>query len=430
MTEPILSAQQREGIDKIKTWYESQGDWADPEPFRLFGAAGTGKTTTAKHIGEALGIEAIDFAAYTGKAARVLQSKGVPATTIHSAIYRPIGNDGTRALLAQARKDLEDAKESASLNHLKEGAETIEWLRSEVDRLVKEANTLGFEINDESAWNQSSLIVLDEVSMVNAKLAADIESFGVPVLVLGDPAQLPPIEGGGYYTNAEPDYELTEPQRFYLDSQVGNLATRVRTSSGTGLGLTAEDREPVSLARAMECDQVLVWKNATRWNLTESIRAKLGRPRGEVVSGDRVMCLTNNKDLGVMNGTQYHVLEVEPGQVTVRMLLQEADTDAAPRWLRGHYRGFGGQAAEADMKRNEITHRGQVGAFTFANVITVHKAQGSEWKRVYVVDQSGGVAAMARKEMGAMAAQAQARRWLYTAVTRAEDEVIIGTTGR
>ena len=47
---------------------------------------------------------------------------------------------------------------------------------------------------------QGELIIIDECSMVDAELGRDLLSFGVPLLVLGDPAQLPPIQGGGFFT--------------------------------------------------------------------------------------------------------------------------------------------------------------------------------------------------------------------------------------
>ena len=49
--------------------------------------------------------------------------------------------------------------------------------------------------------------------MVDAELGRDLMSFGVPVLVLGDPAQLPPVQGGGFFTDVEPDAMLTEVHR-------------------------------------------------------------------------------------------------------------------------------------------------------------------------------------------------------------------------
>jgi len=125
------------------------GSCADGEPqvFRLFGYAGVGKTTLARHIAEGAQGEAV-FAAFTGKAALVLRSKGcVGASTIHALIYR--------------------ASEGA------EGAPT-------------------FTLNHDGPASKAGLIVIDECSMVDAELGRDLLSFGKPILVLGDPAQLPP----------------------------------------------------------------------------------------------------------------------------------------------------------------------------------------------------------------------------------------------
>ncbi len=56
--------------------------------FRLFGYAGTGKTTLARHIAEGVDGKVL-FAAFTGKAACVMRSKGCRgASTIHSLIYK------------------------------------------------------------------------------------------------------------------------------------------------------------------------------------------------------------------------------------------------------------------------------------------------------------------------------------------------------
>ena len=56
--------------------------------FRLFGYAGVGKTTLARHVAQGARGEAA-FAAFTGKAALVMRSKGCAgATTIHALIYR------------------------------------------------------------------------------------------------------------------------------------------------------------------------------------------------------------------------------------------------------------------------------------------------------------------------------------------------------
>ena len=75
-----------------------------------------------------------------------------------------------------------------------------------------------FELWDDAPASKAKLIVIDECSMVDAELGRDLMSFGVPLLVLGDPAQLPPIQGGGFFTDAEeprdwePKSALSRPQ--------------------------------------------------------------------------------------------------------------------------------------------------------------------------------------------------------------------------
>ena len=55
--------------------------------------------------------------------------------------------------------------------------------------------------------------MIDECSMVDEELGRDLLSFGKPILVLGDPAQLPPVKGGGFFTETAPDVMLTEIHR-------------------------------------------------------------------------------------------------------------------------------------------------------------------------------------------------------------------------
>ena len=62
-----------------------------------------------------------------------------------------------------------------------------------------------FSLNDRSPLKDCDLVIIDEVSMVGTRIANDLLSFGVPILALGDPAQLPPVRDGGFFTNAEPD---------------------------------------------------------------------------------------------------------------------------------------------------------------------------------------------------------------------------------
>ncbi|RUV26237.1 ATP-dependent RecD-like DNA helicase, partial [Mesorhizobium sp. M5C.F.Ca.IN.020.32.2.1] len=156
-----FSPQQDDALKAVATWLKT----GKPQLFRLFGFAGTGKTTLARYFAEHVDGQ-VQFAAFTGKAAQVLRSKGaVNARTIHSLIYRP------------------------------KGEETV---ADEVTGKTSMSPT--FSLNRQSPISRAKLVVIDECSMVDEQLGRDLMSFGTPILVLGDPGQLPPISGGGFFT--------------------------------------------------------------------------------------------------------------------------------------------------------------------------------------------------------------------------------------
>lgn len=375
-----LTPQQQQALSKIGDWYSDIGESGvgHAPPFYLAGPAGTGKTTLAREVAAALCIYDVQFGAYTGKAASVLRSKGcTPASTLHSLLYKPQKKAGG-------------------------GVEFI-W-------------------NPESELRDADLLILDEVSMVDAELAADVERFGVPVLVLGDPEQLEPIAGEGFYTHkTSPDFQLTETHRFFIGGPVGKVATTIRESDDPRFGLTRDDVVEHSVELAMEHDQILCWRNATRWMAIEKIRARLGRPAGVPVAGDRIMCLTNNKTLGVFNGEQFDVLGAT--RDVGDWILDLTDDQGHYRTTRALDIGFT-QAGQASVK-SYIGGRGPVMYATFSQAITVHKAQGSQWPSVYVVNEAGALRDLEASRKGAAAGITAGRRLLYTAATRAAERVTI-----
>src|SRR3979411_3183984 len=221
---PIFAAHRGAARKAVADWLKATpGRGGTPPVFRLFGYAGTGKTTLARHIADGVSGE-VKFAAFTGKAALVMRSKGCDnASTIHSLIYR--------------------ARESG----------------------VEQPS---FELWDDAPASKAKLIVIDECSMVDAELGRDLLSFGVPVLVLGDPAQLPPIQGGGFFTDAGPDVMLTEVHRQAADDPIIHLSMAVREGRRLEPG-TYGDSQVVRKAdlfpdRGLAADQGLVGRNATR----------------------------------------------------------------------------------------------------------------------------------------------------------------------
>jgi exodeoxyribonuclease V len=429
MTE--LSGEQLAGIEEIKKWYADAADGLRHPVFRLFGPAGTGKTTMAKSIPPALGTSA-RFMTFTGKAAHVLGTKGVPAKTIHSSIYYPLADEEAKKRLQEARQELADMEtvaakgtwEAAGFASPVELSAHMDQTREEVEELEARSRRMSWEWNPEAfAQDNPGLLVLDEVSMVNSKLAGDLEAFGIPILVLGDPAQLPPVEGGGYYTEGQPDYMLETIHRQALESPVLSLATRIRLSQGRGLGITHADTVPASVRDAMTHEQVITWSNKRRWAMISAMRKVMGFPEGTPVKGDRIMCLSNNKDLAVFNGQQFTVLDSKPTPLGPTLTL--ADDAGHERTIPTFQDGFMGLDLEKQAKGSGAGYKGGRMLATFGQAITCHKAQGSEWKSVYVVNELPSMMWMEEKQKGAKAAEAQGRRWLYTAVTRASEKVTI-----
>lgn len=175
------STQQSLAISHVESWLTTPGS---PQTFSLFGFAGTGKTTLAKHLAGGYK-HGVAYACFTGKAALVLRSKGCAgASTIHSLIYRAIPDPVT--------------------------------------------GNFRFELDRDGVASSVGLIVIDEVSMVGEELARDLLSFGKKVLVLGDPAQLPPVKSEGYFTNRAPNIMLTEVHRQAAENPIIRMSMDIR----------------------------------------------------------------------------------------------------------------------------------------------------------------------------------------------------------
>lgn len=419
------TAQQREAIDKVVDWYHD----SDQQVFRLFGYAGTGKTTIASATVDELGLTGRAlYAAFTGKAAFVLRTKGCEgASTIHSLIYQ--AKEKARAAINELYKQLERESDPMRRDMVQRTIAAEEAKLAMPDWILNEGSELG----------QAPLLVLDEVSMVGHTMAADLLSFGTKMLVLGDPAQLPPVEGAGYFINANPDHLLDEIHRSALDSPVTRLATAVRGAppGDRTLGVPGPDGDSGRLLRLsgpdelLSFDQVLVGTNAMRWRFNTMLRALRGLTGNIPQPGDRIIILTNNSAAGVFNGQQLIVEQatVNPDYSDV-IHLATVDDEGQSRQIDVWASGFVDLDGEKLAKRNG---RGRIIAATWGHAITCHKSQGSQWDRVLVIDESHVFARGAYRDhvevLGPAGAELEAhiagKRWLYTAITRAAQRVVI-----
>jgi exodeoxyribonuclease V len=72
------------------------------------------------------------------------------------------------------------------------------------------------------------VIVVDEASMVNDQTVADLLALDIPILAMGNAAQLPPVSGAGSLTAGEPDAFLTEIHRQAQGNPIVQLSMLAR----------------------------------------------------------------------------------------------------------------------------------------------------------------------------------------------------------
>jgi len=363
---PEWSPQQDAALLAVSAWLK---DKSGPQVFRLFGWAGTGKSTLARHLAQ--GQKNVKYAAFTGKAALVMRRNGCKgASTIHSLIYTLVSD--------------------------KEGEPR-------------------FALDPESEAAEADLIVIDEVSMVDENLGRDLLSFGTKVLVLGDPFQLPPVQGAGFFTAEEPDCMLTEIHRQAADNPIIRMSMDIREGGYLEHGRYGESiviaRGDVDREAVMEADQVLVGRNKTRVDYNDRMRQLKGLPEHEPVVGDRLVCLRNNPRKSFLNGQIWIASDVKKRSGNRWSFLLDPDdtTSKAKPKTRAmtHGKFFSGE--EESLTWPE---RRGLDEFTFGYCLTVHKAQGSQWDSVYLFDES-------------FVFREDRRRWLYTGVTRASEKITV-----
>lgn len=382
-----LSAQQANAISSIGMWLKNK-----QQPYiTLGGYAGTGKTTVISALRKILSDNQPDmklaFCAYTGKATQVLKK--------HLSQHKTL-----------ARKDT-----VSTLHGL------MYYTNSKIDQPIswKKKEKLNYD-----------LVIVDEASMLSEDLWIDLLSFNIPVIAVGDHGQLPPINSS-FNLMAEPEIRLEQIFRQSIDSPIIQLATNARTTGEIAINYYSDKVQKLNKAEAETGDKVeeilrqyysdnlvLCGYNHTRHKLNKYIRQLKDFESEDPQVGDVIVCLRNSRESGLSNG-----------QVGTIRAISQADNDPKNVWwyISADFDGtsfegyapreqFGSLTTISRVPKRKKTDL--IGIFDFGYALTVHKAQGSQAKRVLLFE-----------ERFSQMSDEDWRRWLYTAVTRAEEELYI-----
>lgn len=424
--------QQFEAIVKICDWYKTQTK--QKQIFVLSGYAGTGKTTLINHIINdifKLNKNEVAFATPTGKAASVLIQKGANATTIHRLIYCPVIKE-------------RDTEINGKCFHTKK----VEFVKRK----------------DIGSYK---LIVLDEISMVGKKIMEDLLSYGVPILACGDKAQLPAILTDSHDLLQKPDYMLTEVVRQSKDNAIIDIATKVRLGQPILDGnynnqVYVINRHDLTnnefINFLLEADQVICGKNNTRIKLNEIIRKNKNIKSTLPIDGEKIICDLNNYDcdfddryslVNGMSGTvsNFKILDEKLKLATISFkpdfcketknnMLIEYDIfnnneykyekhqevylmgDGSYCLATPMYKLSNKNPEHKNLIRKEFLVKKMaigtfmINQFQYGYAISCHKAQGSQWDYVVVIDEH-------------KAFSNDGDKWLYTAITRAAKKLVI-----
>lgn len=400
--------------------------------FLLTGWAGTGKTTILPDLIEASGVDIneIAFMAPTGKASKVMTQKmhamgvGATATTIHKAIYRPRMHTADRleAEIAALKAKLLTLVEPSEIADVKDRIRLIE---RDLEKAYKD-DSPQFSFNVESQVRYKSLIVVDEASMIDEEMADDLRYFGIPILAIGDPGQLPPIKGVAGFMQRQADAALTEIHRQAAENPIIALSAMIREGKrikpgrmGTEVEIVEkrDDRATYDLMRDV---QIIVGRNEHRWRITRKLREMQGLAGQGPVEGEMmIVCKNSRKHPHLVNGTPVlmakSVGELEQGDVTFRAEFvdedgNEYDVPCIQATIEQNYLGKDGATASTRAISKAKREENNV-EIDWAYAITCHKAQGSQWDEVVVHDESGFFN--------------DPEKWLYTSTTRAAQKLTL-----
>lgn len=391
----VLTKKQSKGLDIAIQRYK------DGEKYTVIsGYAGSGKSTLVKYIIAALSNFDINpdkdvvYTAYTGKACTVLQQKG-------------------NANVLTLCKLLYDYKLLPTGSYIRKPKSTIPY----------------------------KIVVVDEVSMAPTELMQQLAKHNCYIICLGDPGQLPPIlADDNNHLLDKPHIFLDEIMRQAQESEIIRISMDIREGRPLqyhrGEEVCIYPKSDISQGMLSWADQILVATNKTRHFYNTEMRKILGK-EGEPQNDDKIIFLRNDwdilsdKETPIVNGTigylknpvisGFQIPKWAGPERYVSMLISKIKTESNETYqnldldykmLQTGKPGISWKTKYRLNRNKRVCYPNPL-EIAYGYAITVHKAQGSSWGKVLVVEENFPTV---REEH---------KRWLYTAVTRAEDKLVL-----
>mgnify|MGYP002713181307 CR=1 FL=1 len=260
--------------------------------------------------------------------------------------------------------------------------------------------------------------------MVDGLIWDVLLSFGVPVIAIGDHGQLFPIKGN-FSLMQKPHLTLNTIHRQAQGNPIIEVATLARQNGAIPpkqyshhvVKYTANDDEYGMAQEELLTDYnqdtlIICGYNRTRNQLNQYVRQSLGFEMPFPVTGDRVVCLRNNHAKQIYNGMVVTIKHIAPAEKDWYEAEIEMD-DTNSLYVGKIFAPQFNAPSAINFTKDRLKAAGG-DLFDFGYALTVHKAQGSQAKRVILFEER--FAKMSDDEW---------RLWLYTCVTRAEEELYI-----
>lgn len=368
-----LTEKQQQGLDICLKRYREK------ESFTIIaGYAGTGKSYLVNAIVETLGLKEneVAYASYTGKAALVLQKQGKNAITLHKLLYTFYPN-GYGGFIIKPKKFLDSSLK---------------------------------------------LIIVDEISMCPKEIWNLLLSHKIYIIGLGDPFQLPPI-GDDLHLLEKPHIFLTEIMRQALDNDIIEYSLKLRQGEKLYSGVRGKNIRTYKKTELVPemltwADQILCGKNNTRRQINNQVRKILNKTN-IVDENDKLICLKNYWDFQssqsnfLVNGTIGYLnnIKINESNKKIRGNFFVNDLDSFGTISLDYKLLKTGEPTIKKLPNGKILPKSEI-EMDYGYTITVHKAQGSQFNKVLVFDEH-------------LWQEENHNRWLYTAITRAIDKVVI-----